>query len=106
MSAEELDALGGDPRPGEVWWCEGGALGFADGGKTRPVLVVRAEGADARVVPLTSRKPESGGMAVTHRGGLSWMTAGQPESVPRVSLISSLGPWPGFAAWQRGGGRR
>lgn len=97
---EELDAIGAEPWPGEVWWCEGTAIGLTDGGKTRPALVLAVVPDGVLVVPLTSRKPEAQPVSVTHRGGLSWM-AGEARTVPRIALLSSLGPWAGFAAWRR-----
>ncbi len=104
-TTEDLDALSADPRAGEVWWCEGGAIGLNDGGKTRPVVVlgVSPDGG-ARVLPLTSRKPEGAPVPVSHRGGLSWMVneAGAARTVARTALVSSLGPWAGFAAWRAG----
>lgn len=101
---EELDALGQEPREGEVWWCDGRALSMPDGGKVRPVLVVAAYGrTEARVVPLTSRKPEGAGaaLAVGHRGGTSWMATVEARTVSTSSLTSPLGPWSGYAAWRQ-----
>jgi mRNA-degrading endonuclease toxin of MazEF toxin-antitoxin module len=99
-----MTSAAAEPRPGEVWWCDGRALGFRDGGKTRPVLVVSHEpkGCDALVAPLTSRKPDGGGVLVAHRAGRSWLT-GETRSVRGVDLVSSLGAWPGFAAWNQRG---
>lgn len=101
---EELDAMGAEPRPGDVWWCDGAAIGMNDGAKTRPVLVVRTEAGEfVAVVPLTSRKPADAAapVRVAHRGGLSWF-AGPERSVRRIALLSSLGRWPGFDLWRRG----
>lgn len=102
---EELDALAREPREGEVWWCDGRALAMGDGGKVRPVLVVATHGrTDARVVPLTSRKPDGAAgtaLAVAHRGGTSWMATAEACTVPTVSLTSPLGPWAGYAAWRQ-----
>lgn len=103
---EDIDALSADPCVGEVWWCEGSAIGLNDGGKTRPVIVVGiAPDGGARVLPLTSRKPENASVPVSHRGGLSWMVreATPPRAVARTSLVSSLGAWAGFAAWKKAG---
>ncbi len=109
---EELDAISSDPRAGEVWWCEGSAIGLNDGGKTRPVVVLSVSPAGgARVLPLTSRKPEGAAVVVpvSHRGGLSWMVnAAEARTVARTALVSSLGAWAGFSAWKKagaGGGR-
>lgn len=101
---EELDALGADPREGEVWWCDGRALALGDGGKLRPVLIVVAYGRQggARVVPLTSRKPDGGApVAVAHRGGTSWMATVEARTVSVSALTSPLGAWAGYAAWKR-----
>lgn len=99
---EDLDALSADPRAGEVWWCEGSAIGLNDGGKTRPVVVLGVAPDGVRVLPLTSRKPPGGAPTpVSHRGGLSWMVneTAAPRTVARTALVSSLGTWAGFSAW-------
>ena len=95
----------GSPAAGEVWWCEGANLGLRDGAKVRPVLVLGVHADGVRVIPLTSRKPESATappVGVAHRGGLSWMTTpATPRSVEWLALLSSLGGWQGFEAWRR-----
>jgi len=103
-TVDEADIPAGDPRPGEVWWCGGEALGFGDGGKVRPVLVIGAFGGQVDVVPLTTRKPDGAAEAVHHRAGLSWMTDAR-RSVSPIELVSSLGPWAGYGEWRRKGGR-
>ena len=95
----ELDSYGGEPSPGEIWWCEGPKLLLSDGGKVRPVLVTQMVGGEARVIPLTSRRPAGAAVAVRHGAGLSWLTE-STRIVPRLSLLSSLGPWPEFARWR------
>ncbi len=103
-SNEDLDALSAEPRAGEVWWCQGSAIGLNDGGKTRPVIVLSVSpDGGVRVLPLTSRKPQGVPTSVSHRGGLSWMVGeAAPRLVTRTALVSSLGPWAGFAAWRGG----
>jgi len=99
---EDLDALSAEPRAGEVWWCEGSAIGLNDGGKTRPVIVLGVAPDGVRVLPLTSRKPPGGTPTpVSHRGGLSWMvTTVEVRLVARNALVSSLGAWAGFSDWK------
>lgn len=102
---DDLDSLfPATARAGEVWWCEGKSLAFSDGGKTRPVLVVSLSGDEVRVVPLTTQKPDGRPVAVAHRAGLSWMAFTESRFVPRSALVSSLGPWAGFAAWRQRSG--
>jgi|GEM_PF-3055917 PemK-like protein. len=98
---EELDALSQPPRPGEVWWCDGRALALTDGGKMRPVLVVGVSGGTARVLPLTSQKPEGAPTQVAHRAGTSWLIYREPESISVRDLTAPLGTWSGYAAWRR-----
>jgi hypothetical protein len=100
VTEAELDAYYGEPAPGEVWWCEGPRLLLPDGGKVRPVLVVSLTGDEARVIPLTSRRPDGVPIPVRHNGGLSWLTDAE-RTVPRLSLLSSLGRWDGFTAWRK-----
>jgi mRNA-degrading endonuclease toxin of MazEF toxin-antitoxin module len=100
ITDEEIDAMGAEPRCGEVWWCEGEGLGFADGGKIRPVLIIGLFGDHASIVPLTTRKPANAPIAVAHKAGQSWLTD-KETTVPKLSLLSSLGPWTGFAHWRR-----
>lgn len=101
VTDEELDALSAEPRVGEVWWCAGESLHLSDGGKTRPVLILTLSGETATVAPLTTRRTNTG-IAVRHIGGLSWLTATR-ATVSRLSLLSTLGAWAGFAARQTGG---
>jgi hypothetical protein len=95
----ELDTIGAEPQIGEVWWCRGESLGFADGGKVRPVLVIGFSSALARVIPLTTRKPAQNAVAVSHRAGTSWLTESE-NLMPADELLSGLGAWKGFAAWR------
>src|SRR5947209_7711931 len=95
----ELDLMGGEPLAGEIWWCEGPKLLLSDGGKVRPVLVTAVIGNEAHVIPLTSRRPAGASVAVRHQAGLSWLTESS-RIVPRLSLLSSLGPWPDYAKWR------
>jgi len=97
---EDLASIGGEPRAGEVWWCRGDSLRFADGGKVRPVLIVDLTSTGAVVIPMTTRKPASTpAVAVGHRGGQSWLTSTE-IAVPAVDLVSSLGRWHGFESWR------
>ena len=80
--------------------CDGEALGLGDGGKTRPVLVVRVSADGAEVIPLTSRRGIGTGIPVQHQAGVSWMTDERPRRVSTLSLLSTLGTWTGFAAWR------
>ena len=98
-SDDEIEALGGEPATGEIWWCEGAPLNLTDGGKTRPVLVVSTWGDRVSVIPLTSNKPGSGAVAVAHRAGHSWLTH-REISVARLSLLSLIGPWNGYREWK------
>lgn len=97
---DDLDTIGGEPAPGEIWWCRGESLRFADGGKVRPVLVLALTSTGAVVIPTTTQKPEPGAISVAHRGGHSWLTKAEID-VPRIDLISSLGKWHGFESWKR-----
>jgi len=99
FSDEDLASIGGEPAVGEVWWCRGDSLRFADGGKVRPVLIVELTSTGAIVIPMTTRKPLSiTAVAVGHQGGQSWLTSTE-IAVPAVDLVSSLGRWNGFDAW-------
>jgi hypothetical protein len=93
----DADGYPGEPAPGDIWWCGGDALGLGDGGKVRPVLVVRAE---VDVIALTSRKPSGKPVGVAHAGGTSWMTESR-RWVPEIALVSPLGRWAGFEAWRQ-----
>lgn len=101
ITSEELDSYAADPRPGDVWWCDGRALGLPDGGKVRPVLVVHAGVTALSVIPLTTRKPAERPVPVSHSAGVSWLT-NETRSVEPAALLSPLGRWSGFAAWTRG----
>ena len=100
VTEEELDRLAESPQTGDVWWCDGGALGLGDGDKTRPVLVIGVAAEGAEVIPLTSRRGSGAGIPVRHRAGVSWMTDERPRRVPVLSLLSTLGGWAGFAVWR------
>jgi len=100
ITEADLDAIGGEPAVGEVWWCRGESLRFEDGGKVRPVLVVDVRSTTASIVPLTTRKPSAGAVGIAHAGGHSWLTHADID-VDRVDLISGLGAWAGFDAWRR-----
>jgi hypothetical protein len=98
----ELDRMGAEPGTGEVWWCNGDSLGFADGGKVRPVLILEITDDRALIIPLTTKKPVQNQIPVAHAAGTSWLTHKQ-ILVPRLALISSLGPWANFAQWRAKG---
>jgi len=98
VTHEELDSYAADPRPGDIWWCDGRALGLPDGGKVRPVLVVHGGGTALSVVPLTTRRPAERAVSVSHSGGVSWLT-NETRTVESSALLSPLGKWSGFAAW-------
>ena len=85
---------------GQVWWCEGGAMGFEARFKTRPALVIVAqEGGDWLVMPLSSKRRFGQEPIVTHGGKVSYMTGGRAV-VPASALISFSGNWEGFPAWR------
>ncbi len=91
--------------PGQVWWCDGSALAFEAHFKRRPVLVlgVRDPGPDGAtpevvVAPLSSARRFGQEQAVTHAGGVSYLT-GHMVTVPSDALRKPLGTWDGFAAW-------
>lgn len=90
--------------PGTVWWCDGVALSFEAHFKRRPVLVLgvrvgeSGESAEVVVAPLSSRLRYGQEQAVTHAGGVSYLT-GQVATVPAAALYKSLGAWDGFADW-------
>jgi len=95
------------PEPGTVWWCDGPALSFEAHFKRRPVLVLgvrEKEGENGTIVcevivaPLSSKRRYGQEQAVTHRGGISYLT-GRIAAVPPDALLSSLGVWEGFAKW-------
>lgn len=105
---------GGDARPdevvpGQVWWCDGAALGFEPRFKRRPVLVLAVAASEEGpadvaappliVAPLSSRRRHGQETAVEHRAGRSFLT-GEVREVPAAALRSSLGAWPGFDAWR------
>jgi hypothetical protein len=100
LTEEDLDSIGGEPSAGEVWWCRGESLRFADGGKVRPVLVVDVTQTGAVVIPMTTRKPNAGAVSVAHQGGHSWLTNTEID-VPRLDLVSSLGRWHSYGVWRR-----
>jgi hypothetical protein len=95
-------------EPGQVWWCDGAALSFEAHFKRRPVLVLGVrdgEGAsggseppEVVVAPLSSRRRFGQEQAVTHAGGVSFLT-GHIAVVARESLLKPLGAWDGFGAW-------
>lgn len=87
-------------HPGQVWWCDGLALGFEAHFKRRPVLLLEARGGETLLVaPLSSRRRFGQETRVTHDGGASYLT-GRAAEVPRAALLAPLGFWEGFAAWQ------
>ena len=89
-----------DIAPGQVWWCDGVALGFEAHFKRRPVLVLQVRDEDRLLVaPLSSRRRYGQEQAVTHEGGISFLT-GRAAEVPLGALLTSLGAWDGFPAWE------
>lgn len=96
---------GPDVAPGQVWWCDGVALSFEPCFKRRPVLVLTvsasAAGPEAllAVAPLSSHRRCGQEQAVTHAGGVSYLTGSICE-VPLSALYRPLGVWEGFADWQ------
>jgi mRNA-degrading endonuclease toxin of MazEF toxin-antitoxin module len=87
------------PEPGTVWWCDGHYLAFEAHFKRRPVLILAAqEDGTLLVAPLSSKRRHGQEQAVTHAGGLSFLT-GDVRSVPPTALQKPLGSWEGFAAW-------
>jgi len=93
--------------PGQVWWCDGVALGFEAHFKRRPALVLRVcrsehpgeDGDTLLVAPLSSKRRFGQEQAVTHAGGVSYLT-GRAAEVPVNALLSPLGTWDGFTEWQ------
>lgn len=96
--------------PGQVWWCDGVALGWEAHFKRRPVLLLArvnkesasSVGDDAArflVLPLSSRRRFGQERAVTHEGGVSYFSD-RPAAVSAAALLSPLGTWDGFAAWR------
>ncbi len=89
--------------PGQVWWCDGAALSFEAHFKRRPVLVLAIlEENDALfllVAPLSSKRRHGQEQAVTHVGGVSYLT-GAAVPVPTAALLTPLGAWDGFAHWR------
>ena len=89
-----------DVAPGQVWWCDGVALGFEAHFKRRPVLVLQVFDENRLLVaPLSSRRRYGQEHAVTHAGGVSFLT-GRAAEVPGDALLSPLGAWDGFDAWE------
>ncbi len=86
-------------RPGQVWWCDGVALGFEAHFKRRPVLVLAVQGDTLLVAPLSSRRRHGQEQAVTHEGGVSFLTD-RALPVPADALLSPLGAWHGFHTWR------
>jgi len=96
-------------HPGQVWWCDGVALGFEAHFKRRPVLVLQircgeddpvgGSGDTLLVAPLSSKRRFGQEQTVTHAGGVSYLT-GQAAEVSADALLSPLGTWDGFAAWR------
>ncbi len=90
----------GSLGPGQVWWCDGVALGFEAHFKRRPVLVLAVnDDGSLLVAPLSSRRFQGQEQAVTHAGGVSFLT-GRAVEVPAAALLSPLGTWEGFATWR------
>jgi hypothetical protein len=88
--------------PGQVWWCDGAALAFEAYFKRRPVLVVApGDSAGWQVIPLSSKRRFGQETAVTHAGGVSYMT-GALVTVPTRNLVKPLGTWDGFTTWRDG----
>jgi hypothetical protein len=88
--------------PGQVWWCDGAALAFEAYFKRRPVLVVTPGDAGGwQVIPLSSKRRFGQETAVTHAGGISYMT-GALVTVPARSLVKPFGAWDGFTVWRDG----
>ena len=95
-------------EPGQVWWCDGAALSFEAYFKRRPVLVLGLRDGEGEsggsgpvgivVAPLSSRRRFGQEQAVTHAGGVSFLT-GHIAVVARESLLKPLGSWDGFGAW-------
>lgn len=86
--------------PGQVWWCQGSYLGFEWKLKTRPVLVLKAQGGRVDVAILTS-KGHLGSVEVTHRKGVSYLT-GKLAQVPCEALLDYMGDWAGYADFVAG----
>lgn len=91
ISAETIE-------PGQVWWCDGVALEFEPHFKRRPVLLL-AVGERLLVAPLSSKRVQGQEQAVTHRGGVSYLT-GKAVEISADALLSPLGAWDGFADWR------
>lgn len=89
-----------DVAPGQVWWCDGVSLGFEAHFKRRPVLVLAVRDSGTLLVaPLSSKRSVGQEQAVTHAGGVSFLT-GRAAEVPAEALLSPLGAWEGFDAWR------
>ena len=88
-----------DIEPGQVWWCDGLALSFEVHFKRRPVLVLGVlEESEVMVAPLSSKQRFGQEQAVTHDGGISYLT-GQVATVSQTALLKPLGVWEGFPEW-------
>lgn len=88
------------PTPGTVWWCDGAALAFEAYFKRRPILVLSVLGDGTLLVaPLSSKRRFGQEQAVTHSGGVSFLT-GQVCEVSADALLSPLGAWEDFEAWR------
>ena len=88
------------PSPGQAWWFDGAALGLEAHFKRRPVLVLDIRPDDTLLVaPLSSKRRHGQEQAVTHAGGVSFLT-GQAIEVPAAALLSPLGSWEGFPVWR------
>jgi hypothetical protein len=89
-----------EPTSGDVWWCDGVALGFEAHFKRRPVLVLTVnDDGSLLVAPLSSKRLQGQETPVTHDGGVSYLT-GRACTVPPDALLSPLGTWEGFADWR------
>jgi hypothetical protein len=76
-------------------------LSFEAHFKRRPVLVlaILEENNALLVAPLSSQRRYGQERAVTHTGGVSYLT-GRAAEVPRSALLTPLGAWEGFADWR------
>ena len=100
MTAPDTPPEGGGVLPGPVWWCDGVSLGFEAHFKRRPVLVLAInENGSLLVAPLSSRRYQGQEQAVTHEGGISYLT-GRATDIPAEALLSPLGSWEGFEPWR------
>jgi hypothetical protein len=86
-------------QPGQVWWCDGVALGFEAHFKRRPVLVLSETAETLLVAPLSSRPHHGQERQVTHKGGISFLT-GRALEVSPDALLAPLGVWDGFDNWR------